>query len=170
VEEIVANSTVTSGMPDSRTSLQGAMGIKHTSNTFEPGRIVFSWYGINGTSGSDSWIPTRRYPDDGWDGSRSPKPIPKITDIRRPSETVFLFDGLSINVQIQNANRLNARHGKRTLTNILFFDAHAETFPTKGLPGGIGNAGVGSAAAKATFDIANLNQNYPHPKWRLDQY
>jgi prepilin-type processing-associated H-X9-DG protein len=91
-----------------------------------------------------------------------------MSQIRKTSEMVFLFDGISINLQTQNANRLNARHNKQRDTNILFFDGHAETLPTKSLPGGDGNAGVGGSAASATFALTNL-ANYKYPLWRLDQ-
>ena len=112
--------------------------------------------------------PVRRWPPDGKKPTDKFNPIPRITDIRKPTELVFIFDGMSINLQQQNANRLNARHGRQRNTNILFFDGHAETFPTKTLPGGDGNAGVGSSAASATFSTANL-KNFPRPLWRTDQ-
>jgi prepilin-type processing-associated H-X9-DG protein len=81
---------------------------------------------------------------------------------------VFVFDGiLGLHVQRTNANRLNARHNRQTATNILFFDGHADTFPTKSLPGGLGDANP----ATTTFGLANLRsaQYAGGPKWRLDQ-
>ena len=54
----------------------------------------------------------------------------KMTDIKHSSDMVFLFDGVGINLQTTNANRINARHNKQTATNILFFDGHAATYPT----------------------------------------
>jgi prepilin-type processing-associated H-X9-DG protein len=147
--------------------MDGAKGYPYPSKTFEPGLWVHTWYGINGHSGGNTWIPCRRWPTDG----RNPQtavPLPKITDIRRSAETVFLFDGVSFNMQTRNANRLNARHNRRTQTNILFFDGHAATHNTKSLPGGLGNAGNDSGPAQATFSLENL-QNYPGIVWRLDQ-
>jgi prepilin-type N-terminal cleavage/methylation domain-containing protein/prepilin-type processing-associated H-X9-DG protein len=173
LQEFIANSSVTSGLPKTRTDAEGAKAVQHTSKFFEPGRVIYSWYGINGTSGTNTAIPCRRWPSDGTsptDPSKPPKPLSKITDVRKSSEVVFLFDGLSINVQNQNANRLNARHNKRTATNLLFFDGHADTARTADLPGGIGDAGVGSTNASNTFSLANLQSpKYSGgPKWRLD--
>jgi prepilin-type N-terminal cleavage/methylation domain-containing protein/prepilin-type processing-associated H-X9-DG protein len=173
LQEFVANSSVSSGLPKSRTDAEGAKGLQCVSKLMDPGRIVYCWYGINGTSGSASYIPCRRWPNDGTSPTNPaapPMPIPKITEVRKSSEVVFLFDGIAINVQNQNANRLNARHNKQTATNLLFFDGHADTYRTADLPGGIGDAGVGSANASATFSIANLQSaKYAGgPKWRLD--
>ena len=169
LQEFIANSSVTSGLPTSRTDGEGAKAVQHMSKLWDPGRIVYSWYGINGTSGSASYIPCRRWPTDGTSPTtpaNPPKPIPKITDVRKSSEVVFLFDGISINLQSTNANRLNARHNKQTATNILFFDGHADTYPTKGLPGGVGDANP----AGTTFGLTNLQDpKYAGgPKWRLD--
>jgi prepilin-type processing-associated H-X9-DG protein len=167
--EFLADSTITSGLPTSRQHAEGAKAARYQSKTIEPGRYVYSWYGINGTSGSDKGIPCRRWPSDGTnpnDPANPPKPIGKITDIRKSSEVVFLFDGISINLQSTNANRLNARHNKRTSTNILFFDGHADTFPTASLPGGAGDANP----ASNTFSLTNLKDpKYAGgPKWRTD--
>ena|GEM_PF-1591924 len=174
LQEFVANSSVTSGLPKSRTDAEGAKGLQQISKLYDPGRVVYSWYGINGTSGGADYIPCRRWPTDGTtpgSPTNPPKAIPKINEIRKSSEVVFLFDGIAINVQNQNANRLNARHNKRTATNLLFFDGHAATYPTASLPGGIGDAGVGSSNASSTFSLTNLRDpRYAGgPKWRLDQ-
>jgi prepilin-type processing-associated H-X9-DG protein len=118
-------------------------------------------------------MPCRRWPADGTGpGTGKPAPAtPKITEIKKSSEMVFLFDGISLNIQNTNANRLNARHNKQTVTNILFFDGHAESFRTADLPGGLG-----AAVVKTTFGDVNkpldLNAEIvkkPYPKWRLDQ-
>ena len=163
VPGFIASSTVTNGQPDSRTSAVGAMGIQHRSKFFDPDRLVYSWYGINGSSSAHEYIPCKRWPPDGKTTGR----LTRMNEIRKPSELVFLFDGLALNYHTVNANRINARHKNRTATNILFFDGHAETFPTKSLPGGVGDAGVGSAAG-VTFSVANLKK-YPYPLWRMDQ-
>jgi len=167
-EEFLTATSISSGQPDSRKSGLGAMAVQHTSKFFDPGRVVYSWYGINGTSSDLAYMPTRRWPPDGKKPTDKFNPLPRITDVKKATDVVFLFDGMSINLQQQNANRLNARHGRQRYTNILFFDGHAETFPTKTLPGGDGNAGVGSSAASATFSTANL-KNFPRPLWRTDQ-
>jgi prepilin-type N-terminal cleavage/methylation domain-containing protein/prepilin-type processing-associated H-X9-DG protein len=164
--DFVGNTTLASNIPTSRTSGEGAKEIAYQSTVLEPGRVVYSSYGINGGTGPDVGIPIRRYPSSS--GLFQP---PKITDVRKSSELVFIFDGININLQNQNANRLNARHGRQTKTNLLFFDGHAATYNTAEMPGGIGDAGSDSTSAKATFLLATLNQNYPPPapKWRLDQ-
>jgi prepilin-type processing-associated H-X9-DG protein/prepilin-type N-terminal cleavage/methylation domain-containing protein len=167
LDEFVANSSVTSGLPDRRDSPEGAKGTQHTSRLLEPGRIVYCWYGINGTSGTDKQVPSRRWPADGTsptDPAKPPPPIPKMSDIRKSSELAFLFDGISINVQSLNANRLNARHNKRSTTNVLFFDGHAESFKTIDLTPGT----LGDARPLSPFSSAMLSR-YPYPKWRLDQ-
>ena len=149
-------------LPTSRTDGEGAKGYLYISAWLEPLRAVYVWYGINGYSGGDKpYIPCRRWPADGSDQKNYP-PIAKITQVHKPSDLVFIFDGVSFNMQTRNANRLNARHYSRTCTNILFFDGHAQTFRTKDLPGGVG------VADPNDFTVANLKLK-PYPKWRLDQ-
>ena len=49
----------------------------------------------------------------------------RITEIRKPSQLVFLFDGLlGLNYSASNANRINARHERQSVTNVAFFDGH----------------------------------------------
>src|SRR5687768_16053998 len=137
-EEIVSETYWDKSRPNHRQSAEGAAGYATVSSLFDPGRAIFCWYGINGTSGYDDvnqkYIPSRRWPPDPFRTNRGAAPGgPKITDIRRPAETVFLFDGISFNLH-GRPNRLNARHGKQSATNLLFFDGHAETYPTKDLP------------------------------------
>ena len=139
------------------------MGQQCKSSVLDPGRYVYTWYGINGSSGGEAYIPCRRFPPDG----KTTGPLTKITDIHKQSELVFMFDGIGINFQGVNANRVNARHNKQSITNILFFDSHAESFYTKSLPGGDGDANQPGGAA-TTFGLANL-ANYPFPLWRMDQ-
>ena len=81
---------------------------------------------------------------------------------------VTILVGLKyLNYQATNANRLNARHNRATVTNLLFFDGHADSYPTAALPGGLGDANP----AGTTFGKANLQDpKYAGgPKWRLDQ-
>ncbi|HEY7120459.1 MAG TPA: hypothetical protein VH475_28000 [Tepidisphaeraceae bacterium] len=168
LQEFIANSSVTSGLPRSRVDQEGAKAVQYQSKIFDPGRYIYCWYGINGTSGTDKGVPCRRWPNDGAkpQGPTLPAPIPKMSEVRKSSEVVFLFDGISLNIQSTNANRLNARHNKMTAANLLFFDGHAETYPVAGLPGGLGDANP----ANITFSTMNLNLKYASgPKWRLDQ-
>jgi prepilin-type processing-associated H-X9-DG protein len=128
--------------------------------------VIYVWYGANGTSSSTSYIPMQRCPSDD-NKIRVPR---KITAIRNSSQIALLFDGIgSVNIQQQNANRINARHGtsaRNKQTNIVFADSHVETMFTKDLPGGVDNAN--QPDAKTTFSLPSL-ANYPYPKWRLDQ-
>jgi prepilin-type N-terminal cleavage/methylation domain-containing protein/prepilin-type processing-associated H-X9-DG protein len=162
--EFIADSTITSGLPKTRQDAEGAKGTRYESKKLKPGLFVFSWYGINGTSGSHAYMPVRRYPPDD-DNNNPPKlGLPKITDIKRNSQMVFVFDGIVYNHHTTNANRINARHKGQKVTNLLFFDGHAESHQTKSLPGGDQNANP----ASTTFSVANLRK-YPGILWRLDQ-
>jgi prepilin-type processing-associated H-X9-DG protein len=168
VEEFVSETYWDKTRPDKRKSGEGAVGYLQISALFEPGRAVFCWYGINGTSGYDEtnqkYIPSRRWPPDPFRTNRAAAPGgPKITDMRRASETVFIFDGISFNLHTR-PNRLNARHNKQTVTNLLFFDGHAESYPTRDLPGRDG------VAVASDFDLSNLQKpEFNSIKWRLDQ-
>ncbi|HET6252340.1 MAG TPA: type II secretion system protein [Tepidisphaeraceae bacterium] len=161
--DYTAFSNITSGLPTTRTDGFGSTGAMTISKTLMAGRAVYVWYGINGSSNSETFMPIKRIPPD----SGKPTIVTHLSAIKKPSDVVFLFDGIAGNMQNVNANRLNARHNRQTQTNILFFDAHVETIPTADLPGGAGNAGNSNPGATA-FSPANLAK-YHHPLWRLDQ-
>jgi prepilin-type N-terminal cleavage/methylation domain-containing protein/prepilin-type processing-associated H-X9-DG protein len=152
-----------SALPASRTDGTGAMGLLHQSYGLRragnavAGLNLYLWYGINSSSGNEAWSPFRRIGG----GVKVPD---KTSRIRNPSDIVAIFDGMWINVQGSNANRVNARHNDRKLTNILMADGHGESFRTADLPGGLGDARPGST----TFSLENLRR-FPYPKWRLDQ-
>lgn len=161
IDEIIAVSNVTNGLPKSRQDGTGAAGVQNDSGVLrpsvggQPGLRVFGWYALNGTTGTDATIPVHRVPPDG-----TTAPIYyKMTYIKHSADLVLMFDGIGANHMSTNANRVNARHDRNTTTNLLFFDQHAETFRTKDLPGGDQNAPV------SAFSVANL-QNIPYPKWR----
>jgi prepilin-type N-terminal cleavage/methylation domain-containing protein/prepilin-type processing-associated H-X9-DG protein len=167
---ILEQSSITAiitGTPVSRQDAQGAMGYLNeaSSKGVQPGLRVYSWYGIN--AGSDTTKPVMPIPEPCRRVSDTDFFV-KMSQVRKSSEMVFLFDGiLGLNFQRTNANRLNARHNKQTATNILFFDGHAETYPTASLPGGLGDGNP----ALTTFGLANLQSSKyaGGPKWRLDQ-
>ncbi len=166
--EFIADSSITSGLPKNRRDAVGAMAARTESKKLQPGLFVFSWYGVNATSGKNLQVPMRRYPADGDSDTNPVTPLTKINQIKDNSRMVAAYDGVgTVNIQSVNANRLNARHKRYSITNILFFDGHADSIPTKSLPGEDGDAGVG-AAAGTTFSLANLAK-YPATKWRLDQ-
>jgi prepilin-type N-terminal cleavage/methylation domain-containing protein/prepilin-type processing-associated H-X9-DG protein len=162
IEEVTSNTYLEKDKPDNRRSYDGAKGYLQVSNLFDKGRAVYCWYGINGTSGDEKFMPSRRWPADGYTLTNAPQTT-KLSEIRKSTETVFLFDGVSFNLH-KRPNRLNARHAKASITNLLFFDGHAESFRTKDLPGRDG------AATAADFDLANLQRpEFNSIKWRLDQ-
>lgn len=124
------------------------------STIANPGLAVWSWYAPNGTSGSDKGIPLPRC------GIGFPKGR-RASDIIKPTQVVFLFDGVgAVNVH-GSPNRVSARHNKMSVTNLLMFDGHAESIRTADIPGGM-------VAPIDAFSKANL-KGKPAPHWRLDQ-
>ena len=163
-------------VPNSRKDARGGMGYLHQSASLEPGLNVFSWYGINGTSSSltpndpvidaGTYIPCKRIVR--VPGSSGTRGWTRITEIRKSSQLVFLFDGLlGLNYAATNANRINARHKRQRITNVAFFDGHAESIMTKDIPGGDGDANAGGGPV-VTFSLANC-QRFPRVHWRMDQ-
>ena len=166
IVEIIASSSMSNGLPTSRTDGDGAAGVKMNSKILQPALSVWVWYAVNATTNSDWTVPIHRIPPDSASASMFTL-WPKMSVIRYPSDLVMMFDGIGANHMAANANRVNARHEGRSITNVLFFDGHAESLKTAALPGGIGNANLPSGAA-VTFGNANL-KNYPFPKWRTNQ-
>lgn len=159
VAEMSAVTFGSGSVPSSRTDGRGGMGVVHTSSRLDPSLNIFLWYGINATNGSAK-TPFRRWRIN-TNGQVSN--TRKATEIRNSSEMVFLFDGLyGFNYMTTNANRIHARHNNMKITNFLFCDGHAESLPTKSLPGGDG------VATAADFDLTNL-EKFPYPKWFMDQ-
>jgi prepilin-type N-terminal cleavage/methylation domain-containing protein/prepilin-type processing-associated H-X9-DG protein len=178
-------SSIATDLPKSRKDTSGAMGYLHQSSgpgCLEPGLNVYSWYGINATSVSQTvdhillpgettlsearFVPCKRVIRSGGQIAGAER----ITNIRRASEVVFLFDGiLGLNHQSTNPNRINARHSRQTVTNLAFFDGHAESIKTKDLPAPVKGQGDGDCKpGSTTFSLNNLKQ-YGYPRWRLDQ-
>lgn len=133
-----------STIPDSYTDVNGGRPTRYYSTYSK--KYVDIWYGINAsTSAAVDQFPSRRL-NAGDTLTRSEK-IPKA------SRTVFLYDGVLYNLGT-NRYRINARHGKGTQTNMLFYDGHAETLRTLDLP--------------TAFDLTTLNK-YPNTRFRMDQ-
>ncbi|MDB5297685.1 MAG: hypothetical protein JWO31_3668 [Phycisphaerales bacterium] len=152
ISEIQASS---GAVPPNRTDRTGAAGYPHESAAvggLSPGLFVYVWYGMNGTTGSDADIPVRQV--------TAPSHLRKTSYVRQPADVVCLFDGFYMNHMSSNANRVNARHNNRKVTNLLMFDGHAESVRTKDLPGGDG------VASTSDFGATNLAK-YPYPKWRM---
>jgi prepilin-type N-terminal cleavage/methylation domain-containing protein/prepilin-type processing-associated H-X9-DG protein len=153
---ISQGATTPASPPATRKDRTGAMPFLHRSIGLVPGLNLWCGYGINGTS--NPAVPFRRA--GGGAGKHR-----KDNEIRYPTDVVFLFDGLlGLNHQSANANRLNARHARERATNLLFCDGHVESWNTRDLPGGDGNANP----AATTFALASLKA-FPSPRWRLDQ-
>ena len=154
--------------PLSRLDDTGAEALRNYSSVLMPGYAVDCWLACNGCAGesqnnSDVLF---RVPGDNQPWTEMNE-MRRITQITQSGATVFIFDGYYRHEMENNANRVNARHGKQTQTNIGFWDGHAETIHTADLPGGLpGNTYVPLTA----FSLANLNaMPNPYPRWRLDQ-
>ena len=125
------------------------------------GIIIDTWYGINASiNDRTKKTPCTRVEKKG-------DRIPKVSEIKDATRMVYLFDGIFANIHY-DADRISARHGstKGRITNILFFDGHAESFPTASLPGGLGPNSPGTDRfAPSTLKTNNPGGLY----WRLDQ-
>jgi prepilin-type processing-associated H-X9-DG protein len=160
-----SDAAILPAMPTSTTDGNGATAWRVQSASLLTGgqQYVDTWYAINAVSftatvpgGRNDWaqVPCRRIPSDDTDDST----LRKIRAVKKSSDVAFLFDGLFMNAETMNANRIHARHGLGTQTNILFFDGHAETFLRKALP-----------PNKDDFVKPSTLSPWPRPKWRLDQ-
>ena len=146
-------------IPETRVDDRGAQCIRYFS--FSATNAVDCWYGINGNNvigDMQSGTPCRRV------GDKS-QPFGRITQITRPSEMVFFFDGIHMGYNFVSANRINARHNRQTRTNIAFFDGHCAGYNTAELPGGLGKATIDD------FKYENLIAKFfpPAPIWLLEQ-
>ncbi|HEV8604891.1 MAG TPA: type II secretion system protein [Tepidisphaeraceae bacterium] len=155
IDDQTANNTASSSsIPATRYDPVGRRPIRTKSDI--GGWYIDLWYGINGsTSGNLSeWeaVPWRRIPRDGVDSDTR---LEKLSSMRRSSDLVFIFDGIFMNINSTNPNRISARHGKFTQTNLLFADGHAATFLTKSFP--------------PDFKLATVTlPQYRNLRWRLD--
>jgi len=173
-----------STQPTSSTDSLGAAGYRIDSTTFtspaaDPdGVYIDNWYGINGATqqsiqtdanGNEiagyADLPTRAW----WSGNNVGAPLDsrlaRPTWVKKPSETVLVYDGWWMNASINsyagwnNAFRINGRHEKGKYTNILFCDGHAEPILRVDLP-----------MNTTDFSVAILSAPpYNVVKWRIDQ-
>jgi prepilin-type N-terminal cleavage/methylation domain-containing protein/prepilin-type processing-associated H-X9-DG protein len=145
--------------PSSRTDFKGAYSYRVQSA--QTGVIIDTWYGINAapsgfsdanTLAGEKSVPGQRIPKD---HSSTDNTLPRLSSFKRSSEVVFLYDGYYMN-QGTSPNRVNARHNKNTMTNILFLDGHA--------------AGVHTKSIAPSFDLATVTKpEYSGLIWRKDQ-
>jgi prepilin-type processing-associated H-X9-DG protein/prepilin-type N-terminal cleavage/methylation domain-containing protein len=147
--------------PASRADAQGAQCLRYLSASTKT--AVDCWYGINATFEDASDLmtgpPCRRIYLDHLEL------LANMDLIRHASQMVYFYDGIYAHHTVVNANRINARHGRQTKTNLAFFDGHAATVETASLPGGMN-------AKPSDFSKNNLDANYPgftHPMWLMSQ-
>ena len=133
------------------------------SRSLTTGIVVDTWYAINAVMFDFDFngSPARRIPDQN-SGSQV---VLKLSQLRNPSITVYLADGIFTHFFFA-PDRIAARHAGGTKTNITFYDGSARTVDTVAVPGGLGPSGTGSPAA--AFSLANL-QNYSDILFRYDQ-
>lgn len=155
---------ITGGPPHSPTDAMGAAVWRVQSQARLQARASATFidtnYGINAKNSGDYsgnllLYPTRRMPSD---DNNTDYRLPRIAQIRKSADVVFIYDGVYLNETAVNAYRLNARHGP--LTNLLFVDGHAAPFIRRDLPGYTGN----------TADFTNpAILGKTGVKWQLDQ-
>jgi prepilin-type N-terminal cleavage/methylation domain-containing protein/prepilin-type processing-associated H-X9-DG protein len=153
------------GLDDTWTNLSGITsrqsddGMRYTTKWLANQQYsVYTWYGINGCNMDTSDLTLfDKYPFYGL-GSGVTDPsllkLHRLNEIINPSKLAAIYDGVAQH-QKWNTNRINARHKKRSVTNILLIDGHAATFPSDELVTNITNK-------------FNANK-FPNPFWRLDQ-
>jgi prepilin-type N-terminal cleavage/methylation domain-containing protein/prepilin-type processing-associated H-X9-DG protein len=119
---------VYSANPTSRGDPEGAKAWPFATTNQSGGRIfVDCWYGINGTTGSPEIWPFTRIPLD------NHKPAcNRYSLAAKVPRMPAVFDGWWI--LNGKDERVNARHSKRTRTNLLFFDGSVASFDTFKLP------------------------------------
>jgi len=159
--------------PTSRTDATGARPWRTQSSS--SGIVIDTWYGINADwSGSvalnTSAVPVHFIPDA---TTHSYAHLPKLGSIHNNADMVWLYDGVFYDLgyvsgSAGGANRINARHQRATKTNIIFFDGHAATYDTKGLPGGIGDANTPVNPFSGTAPAMAILKQDLSTRWRTD--
>jgi len=149
--------------PTSTTDPVAARAFRSVSTApLEPGLIVDCTYGQNACTDhfDTNKLPVRRYPGQTNSGQWTDTRMTKLTQIKRPSEMAWMFDGQYGNL-MNNVFRLNGRHDNGRSTNILMFDGSAHKFERKALPND------NMVFQQPSPDPLTLK--WPEPKWRLDQ-
>jgi hypothetical protein len=98
------------------------------SETAKGTRYIHCWYGINGSAGRPKRWPFTRIPMDG-SGNRVPN---KLTSAAQQPRMPMVYDGFWMHNG--KDERINARHNRRTRSNLVFFDTSASTFDPFQLP------------------------------------
>lgn len=113
--------------PTSRDDSEGSKAFAFTSESTANKFFIHTWYGINGGLGG-----ARKYPFTRWPGDDGTRALNKLTRSPVTAQMPALFDGWWIHNG--KDERINARHSKRTRSNIVFLDGHAATFQTFRIP------------------------------------
>ncbi len=114
--------------PVSRDDPEGAMAWPYPSESTGKKFHIDCWYGINGSTGNPQKWPFSRLPMDGTGAKAGNKMSKVINTSGMPS----IFDGYWMHNG--KDERVNARHGKRTRTNMLFFDNSVKAYDTFRIP------------------------------------
>ncbi len=113
--------------PTSRDDPEGAKAWPFVSTSTSKRFFIDCWYGINATTGNPEIWPFTRVPLD----SRQTN-LNHFSKAAGVARMPAVFDGFWL--LNGKDDRVNARHSRRTRTNLLFFDDSAATFDTFKLP------------------------------------
>lgn len=114
--------------PASRDDPEGAMAWPYTSQSTGKEFHIDCWYGINASTGNPQKWPFVRLPMDGTGSTVGNK----LTKAAQYSGMPAIYDGYWMHNG--KDERVNARHKKRTKTNILFFDNRVAGYDTFRIP------------------------------------
>lgn len=114
--------------PVTRDDPEGAMAWPYASESTGKRFHIDCWYGINGSTGNPQKWPFTRLPMDGTGATTGNKLSKAANFPRMPA----IFDGYWMHNG--KDERVNARHSKRTRTNILFFDNSVDAHDTFRIP------------------------------------
>ena len=114
--------------PVSRDDPEGAMAWPYASEGGPKRFHIDCWYGINGSTGNPQKWPFVRTPMDGTHSTQ----MNKLSKVSQHSRMPAVFDGFWMHNG--KDERINARHGKRSRSNILFLDSSAASFDTFRIP------------------------------------
>ena len=114
--------------PITRDDPEGAMAWPYPSESTGKKFYIDCWYGINGSTGNPQKWPFSRLPMDGT-GSLAGNKLSKAANFARMPA---IFDGFWMHNG--KDERVNARHSKRTRTNILFFDNSVKAYDSFRIP------------------------------------
>ena len=124
----------------------------------------------NPTPLANSAVPCHFVPDA---STNSYAHIPKLGSIYHNADMVWLYDGTFYDLNFVSgssggANRINARHQRASKTNLLFYDGHAATYDTAGLPGGKGDANTPVNPFSGTAPAMAVLKQDLSIRWRTD--